>query len=213
MKTETTKAVRIHPFEQSGLGLAPFQFVGMTERSGPIRTEVAPGIFAEVGSPGQPMGTCDHCGTGIKYCCEIVSRDGKRSIVGLDCVAKTYKECATTDDARMAARVRAEKNAIARTAARARREKREAPEREYIARMLAVAKTPAVAARLAAAPHPRGFDDLTAADYVEWMEKHAGHAGCLTVAKFVESFTCERGDVDYSRHNQIKYDHACGYGD
>jgi hypothetical protein len=82
----------MHPFEKAGLGMAPFRCLGAEHRVGPIRTTLPDGIVMEVGSPGQPMGTCAYCGTGIANCYIIRSADGKTFIVGSDCVAKTYKE-------------------------------------------------------------------------------------------------------------------------
>jgi hypothetical protein len=112
-----------HPFERSGLGLAPFKFVGMTEEVGPIRTQIAPGVTAEVGAPGQPMGTCKYCGQGIRYACHILSADGKRFTVGSDCVAKLSLE-SNRDSALISAvdkAVRERKNELARTRKEAKR--------------------------------------------------------------------------------------------
>ena len=80
---------KLHPFEAAGLGKAPFIYVGMEHKIGPIT--MADGI-TQIGSPGQPMGSCDYCGKGIAYCYSIKSADGKRFVVGSDCVAKLYKE-------------------------------------------------------------------------------------------------------------------------
>lgn len=67
----------IHPFESAGLGLAPFRLVGFEEKT----YSAAPGHS-------QPAGTCDYCANGIKYCCHIQSHDGKRFVVGCDCVRR-----------------------------------------------------------------------------------------------------------------------------
>lgn len=82
----------LHPFEKAGLGIAPFRFIGMARKVGPIRTELGNGITLESGSPGQPMGTCRYCGQGIAYCYEIKSADGKTFEVGSDCVNKLSRE-------------------------------------------------------------------------------------------------------------------------
>lgn len=79
---------KIHKFEEAGLGKAPFQVVGVHEERGPKVTYID-GIRCESGAPGQPVGTCDYCGTGIADCYEIRSSDGKEFVVGSDCVAKT----------------------------------------------------------------------------------------------------------------------------
>lgn len=68
---------KIHRFEERGLGRAPFAFVD---------------VFEHVTQEGQPAGTCSYCGNGIKNCCVIRSADGRRFIVGNDCVAHTGDE-------------------------------------------------------------------------------------------------------------------------
>src|SRR5689334_12559868 len=77
-----------HPFEKAGLGVAPFQCIGHQRRVGPIP---GPG-GTEIGAPGQPMGTCDYCGTGIADCYVIRSSNGETFIVGSDCVARVGAE-------------------------------------------------------------------------------------------------------------------------
>ena len=65
----------IHPFEQAGLGLAPFRFVGMAKND-PLT--LCP-----------PTNKCDYCGTHIVYNFIIESSDKKKFIVGSDCVERT----------------------------------------------------------------------------------------------------------------------------
>lgn len=77
----------IHPFESAGLGTAPFRYLGCETRVGPLRY-VERGVEVEVGSPGQPMGTCALCGMGIKYCHMIKGSCGTMFVVGSDCVEK-----------------------------------------------------------------------------------------------------------------------------
>lgn len=67
----------IHPFEEAGLGRAPFRFVEMTVS-----------VYSAAPGHSQPAGTCDYCGQGIKYCCHIASVDGKTAVVGCDCIRK-----------------------------------------------------------------------------------------------------------------------------
>lgn len=118
----------LHPFEKAGLGKAPFVFRGMETKVGPIH--LADGV-TQIGAPGQPMGTCDYCGQGIAHCCNIRSADGKRFIVGIDCVEKLYKR--TNRKATAAARdplqiaVRKARNDLCR---KARHKKEEAEIRE-----------------------------------------------------------------------------------
>lgn len=80
-------ATNLHPFTKSGLGEAPFRCVGMHVEQGP--RQLPNGLT--VGAPGQPLGTCDHCGMGIKYVYDIVSADGNRFGVGCECVLKTAR--------------------------------------------------------------------------------------------------------------------------
>ena len=72
-------SILAHPFEARGLGIAPFHFIGMHEK----KYQACPG------APVQPGGSCQYCGMAILYCFEIESTDGKRFIVGSDCVMKT----------------------------------------------------------------------------------------------------------------------------
>jgi len=77
----------LHPFEKAGLGKAPFRYAGSEVKIGPIQL----GGGLSVGAPGQPMGTCDYCGTGISVCYTIESAEGNRFVVGCVCVNKIYK--------------------------------------------------------------------------------------------------------------------------
>lgn len=86
----TATITSIHPFQNSGLGQAPFRYIGFNVKEGPISWE-QDGVTFSSGSPGQPMGTCDHCGTPIKDCFEVQSADGKRSIVGSSCISKLHR--------------------------------------------------------------------------------------------------------------------------
>lgn len=83
----------LHPFESAGLGKAPFRYVGMEHKVGPVM--MADGI-TQIGAPGQPMGTCDYCLNGIAFCFRIRSADGKEFTVGCDCVEKLYKDSNAT---------------------------------------------------------------------------------------------------------------------
>lgn len=65
-----SEQIKIHKFEQAGLGKAPFTCTGMHQRK-------------------EPFGTCALCGTAIRYCYDIQSSDDKQFYVGCECVAKT----------------------------------------------------------------------------------------------------------------------------
>jgi hypothetical protein len=168
---------KIHVFERAGLGKAPFRFTGSEYRVGPINL----GNGLTSGAPGQPMGTCDYCGTGIADCCKIVSADGKRFIVGNVCVGKT-------NDRGLIDEVKREIN---RTKT-ARRKVAEATRIDA-----AVEAFGAHREIFEALPHARRFknretgDALTAADEVDWMLKNAGHAGKMRIARKIEKLLKE----------------------
>jgi hypothetical protein len=60
----------IHCFEKSGLGLAPFQYLGCVDL-------------------GRSKAACQYCGTGIRYQFFLQSADGKKFYVGSDCIYKS----------------------------------------------------------------------------------------------------------------------------
>jgi len=162
--------VREHRFQTAGLGIAPFRYVGFSERRGPIK--LADG--SEIGSPGQPMGTCAYCGQGIAICCEIVSADGKRFIVGSDCVEKT-------GDKGIVVKVKSAVNKL-------RTEKRKASEAKRIAEFEAELETEELRALLAAKKHPqqwRADKGETLLDSVEWFMARAGNAGKMKTIRMV----------------------------
>ena len=166
----------MHPFESAGLGKAPFHYEGMT-------IEVCGGPNAagvQVGYAGQPAGTCQYCGMGIKYVCHIRSADGRRFKVGSDCVMKLDR----SSNAPLVAAVDNAKKALER---KKRQEKRNAETARESARIEAARSAlPAVRGVLAAQPHPvRPGDSL--ADYVEWLLSHAGHSGKLRAARIIET--------------------------
>lgn len=78
MKTDNSNEVGLHVFERAGLGKAPFRCVGYSEK-----------FITHPDGSTQAAGSCDYCGTGIRFQCQIRSRDGHVFKVGTDCVAKT----------------------------------------------------------------------------------------------------------------------------
>ena len=71
----------MHPFQKSGLGQAPFKCIGVQEN-----------VFAMPDGSTKGGGSCDYCGTGIRWEFLIASDDGRSFKVGCDCVEKTYKQ-------------------------------------------------------------------------------------------------------------------------
>jgi hypothetical protein len=88
VERQITGEKTMHKFEEAGLGKAPFRITGYYRDVGPHYHNDG----SMVGSPGQPMGTCDFCGQGIATCVQVRSADGKNFIVGCDCAEKTYPE-------------------------------------------------------------------------------------------------------------------------
>jgi len=74
----TKTVARTHTFTESGLGAAPFRFLGVRENW----FSPAPGVASK------PGGCCAHCSTGILYEHVIESADGKVSTVGSECIKK-----------------------------------------------------------------------------------------------------------------------------
>lgn len=166
----------VHQFEAAGLGKAPFRYVGFRERRGPEKVLDKNGNWTgeECGSPGQPMGTCKFCGQGIAICCEIVSADGKRFIVGSDCVEKT-------GDAGLG-KVKTE-------VARYKSQKRKEAEQVRISKLAAdLSNDRELLYLLEGKKHPSkwGQDNgLTLFDYCRWMMDNAGHAGKMKIVRLV----------------------------
>lgn len=148
-----------HIFEAAGLGLAPFRCVGCYVDKGP--RDLGNGLTA--GAPGQPMGTCDYCGTGILYCFRIVSSDGKSFVVGSDCVAKT-------GDAGLRKVVDAE----------LKRQKDEATDKRIHVAFDLFYSSEMIRAQLG---------DSTCR-YIDFCQKHAGRSGALKCAKMIEKIAC-----------------------
>lgn len=71
----------MHPFEKSGLGIAPFRCVGVQEN-----------VFVHADGSTKAGGSCHYCGTGIRWEFLIQGQDDRIFKVGCDCVEKTYRE-------------------------------------------------------------------------------------------------------------------------
>ena len=155
-----------HCFERAGLGLAPFKYTGSYESRGPI-TLVQNGVEVQVGAPGQPMGSCAYCGQGIAILCGITSSDGKKFVVGSDCVNRT-------GDAGLVDYV---KRDVARRRTAMRHEREAAQLRE------AKLKLPTLQEAWSKLPHPRGFEGKSLYDWAVWMMLCAGAKGHKEVYK------------------------------
>ena len=77
-------ALKAHPFEFAGLGLAPFKFVSMAEKW----FNPTSGSLAYDSRQSKPGSSCDYCGTAIAREFHCISSDGKMFKVGCDCIEK-----------------------------------------------------------------------------------------------------------------------------
>ena len=161
------QATIIHVFEQAGLGLAPFRFVGLENNNDRAA------INSERRANGQIYTTnyctsCDYCSTAICDAYYLESADGKQFKVGCDCVLKT-------GDAGLI-------NIVKKLSAKAATDKRHAREAVKFAEGAALFARPEVQAMLSAMPHPRKWPankGETMLDSVKWMLLNAGTAGKL----------------------------------
>lgn len=165
---------RIHPFEQAGLGTAPFKFLGSFR-------SVYQAIPGDPSCPLQPGSSCDYCGQGITQVCRVRGADGREFKVGNDCVAKVARAAATTEDAKLAAAADAARRKLAR-------QKAHSKARDRKAQLVALLADDATRAQLAAAAHPnehRARAGATLLDWAEWMLAHSGAAGITRTLKLI----------------------------
>ena len=156
----------IHVFERAGLGKAPFKYVGMDVRRGPYTWTDKSGITITCGSPGQPMETCDFCGTSIAVCCHIASAAGKKFIVGSSCVAKTGDKG-----------LRRAVN----------RDKRKAQVKREEAAVEAFKQTVVESRALLETLSPPAYSPAySLVDYYDWMMENAGHSGRVRAMRVVK---------------------------
>jgi hypothetical protein len=159
----------VHLFETAGLGKAPFRFVGVEEKRGPIRcVDQATGLEMTIGAPGQPMGTCQYCGQGIAICCYVRSSDGKTFYVGSDCIAKV-------GDTGLRKKVDSWVS-----------QRNKSKEQGRINAIQAKLVDKDFQAKLAELPSPTGRGSML--DWATWMMRNAGHSGKLRVTRKLESF-------------------------
>jgi hypothetical protein len=161
----------VHPFEVAGLGKAPFRFSHVTEN-----VFSTGGLFAVT----KAGGTCDFCGTGIRYEYWIKSHDGQTFKVGCDCVARLQSA-----DNRLIGEVERAKRILDKQIRDAK--KKEKTEKGYARVYAAYERLPEVSGKLAIIPHPCGFDGKTMLDYVQWMRNNAGLSGLTKCAKIIET--------------------------
>lgn len=158
MKTEITANVGKHAFEVAGLGQGPFRYIGMSEN-----------VITYPDGTQKAGGSCDYCGTGIRFECVIVSKDGKRSKVGCECIRKVG-DAGLLKAYKSSPEFRAHQRKL--------RAQKASAVRAEIHTILAANR-----ARLETQPHPLGFINretgapLTAWDDAQWYLSRCGDAG------------------------------------
>lgn len=161
----------IHPFEAAGLGKAPFRYLGCSEAEyGPIIISERGGVTTSVGAPGQLMSVCKCCYQPISEVHRIKSADGLVSSVGRTCI----KKLAPKGDP------------VLRKANRASRARQVAREEGRIDALRQRLVASDLRERLAAMPSPTRPQEETAAAWVDWMLRHAGHSGRMRVVRWVD---------------------------
>lgn len=161
--------VALHPFERAGLGMAPFEVIGVESKVGPLDL----GNGHTVGAPGQPMGTCRYCGQGIRECWLIRSADGRTFDVGCDCVRKAGGVSKSKAGAK-----------ALRALAKA---KRAAQAEARIAKAVELLGTPRVRELLGAQARTDAQGRSSSMlGWVEWMLGNAGTKGKLEAARWIE---------------------------
>ena len=166
-----------HAFELAGLGKAPFRLVAIERRVGPYPVLNKDGQHTGhyVGAPGQPVGSCAFCGTGIAECCVIRDAKGKTFIVGNICVYKTGDVGLVNKTKREVNRLKAE-----------RRHEREV---ERIKACREALEEEGIQEALNAQPHPmewRAENGEKLLSWALWMMDNAGNSGRIRVCRIVE---------------------------
>lgn len=177
LTAETLEPSTVHPWERAGLGKAPFAYLGCRRLVGPIRIAQPDGTVLEIGAEGQPMGTCAYCSQGIAECHSVRSADGKRFIVGCDCIGRVYGD----ERAPVRAKAEAASRKLRNAAAKARRDAKAEAEQAELAALLA---DEATRSRLAALPGPK-FGTLL--EHAEFMAKRAGATGRAKALKAIKA--------------------------
>lgn len=155
-----------HPFEQAGLGKAPFRYIGIEHQ------EIAHDerVLGSVGGcllTTKPGGTCAYCGQYILNMFNVESADGQRFHVGCDCIMKV--------DTKLGKLVEKDAKAL---------KKHRESERIATAR---VNLEKAVVFRDSPHPNPwHASQGKTLYDYLQWMLLHGGHTSQLQIARRIE---------------------------
>ncbi len=167
--TDIAAAARMHPFEKSGLGVAPFRCVGNYV----AKFQAVPG---DPSCPILPGGACAYCGQGIMDVFVVRSLDGREFTVGSDCIAKVGKLLEGTEHEREAIKTHKQILKFKREAAHKRDDEKIAAAKELLER---------VASRL-------DHEVLRRVDFY-LLSNRCGRAGKLKGAKLLAAAVAEMG--------------------
>ena len=172
--TTKTEAETVHTFERSGLGKAPFRYVGQIWQDiayGEVVLNRAEWDATGIRASTKPGGTCDYCGAYILNMFQIESADGKRFKVGSDCVLKTGDAGLKKVVSAVVSKMNSERTA-----------KRNVSKIDALKVQLS---DESVRAKLREFPHPYNFKGKTLLNFAEYMILRGGTAGKLKAAKKV----------------------------
>lgn len=164
---------RIHPFERSGFGHAPYRCTGTTE----AKIRPAPGVVLCGES-------CQYCGTGIMDVYHVESSDGVAFVVGSDCIRRVYADF----DGKIPTSFREAFTAMERAKREVRRAAKLAKLRVRVER--AIALMDAHDDLFASRPHPNAYYasiGRTYRDYLEWSLNNRGDAGVNATCRLIET--------------------------
>lgn len=164
-----------HPFERAGLGKAPFRFHSIVEQDLCYgerilnREEYQRTGIAMTTKPG---GSCAYCGTYIRNMFRIESADGRKFVVGCDCLKKVDADKSVKGY--RAARLKVERKA---------REAKKTAVRASLPAMIFPARR--ILRTLPSKNGWRAKEGETLLDWCVWMARNAGATGREKVAKVI----------------------------
>ena len=166
---DSTAGGTVHLFEASGLGQAPYRYIGMAEN----RFSLGDGTT-------KPGGSCDFCATGIAYEFRVRSADGRVFVLGSECIHKS-------GDAGL-------RKAISRDEAALRAQKKAALDARKRSEVAGLLSNPSVREAAAAKPHPSAYyagQGRTLLDYFEFVARFGGASGRNSLLKTLRMFLSE----------------------
>ena len=161
---------KIHPYEQRGLGTAPYRFVGVRKN-----------VYSPVPEVQQPGGTCSYCGTGILFEFCIRSSEGKEYTIGSECIRKVDSEIYQPSEFILALRNHE-------------RDQRHDRETRQLAELTPIFFSPEYQQLFDGQPHPNKFyaeQGSTKWDYMKFCWNASGSRGKIAMGKMAKKRLAE----------------------